>query len=119
MSPYVAAADEAILSVVESMVGMGLPSHARAQVGLPFAEGGCGVRLPSNVQGPARVAGIASYIRNGRTQVGVPSMAHHVAPADSLRILAGMCMFVGLGNQFEPLATWSRGWWQSPHALGA
>ena len=40
VSPHVVAADEAILSVVETMIGMGLPPCARSQVSLPFSEGG-------------------------------------------------------------------------------
>ena len=92
---HIKAADEAILSVVEAMVGLGLPPSARAQVGLPFSEGGCGIRLPSNVAGPARIAGIATYVRSGRTQVGVPSLAHHIVPRDFSHIVA--CLRRGLG----------------------
>ena len=101
-------ADDAILGVMEAIVGMGLPPQARTQVGLPFSEGGCSLRLARDVRAPARIAAISSYTRTGRTEVGVPALAQHIVPGDFPNIVR--TLQDQLGTQFDPLATWSRDW---------
>ena len=102
------AADEAILSVVETMVVAGLPPCARSQVGLPFSEGGRSVRLARDIRAPARIAAIAGYERSGKLEVGVPALARDVVPGDFPHVVRTLqdC----LGGQFDPLLTWARDW---------
>ena len=101
-------ADEAILGVAEGMVGTGLNAQARAQVALPFSEGGLGVRIPSDVRPSARAAGIASYVRSGRHTVGVPEVACGVVPEDFPSIIRDLQAV--LGPAFDPLVQWAKDW---------
>ena len=101
-----AKADDAIVGVVEEMVGGGLGAQSRQQVSLPFAVGGCGVRLPSNVRGPARLAGMAAYLQVGKRQVGVPDLAIGIVPDDAHDIIRHARMVVG--EAFDPLVSWAR-----------
>ena len=99
-------ADETILGVMEEAVGGGLGVAARQQVGLPFAMGGCGVRLPTCVRGPARLAGMAAYLQTGKRLVGVPEVAMGTAPEDAHEVIRQAR--TTLGDTFDPLTTWAR-----------
>ena len=101
-------ADDAIYSVVEEMAGGGLYDSARAQVALPFSEGGCGVRVPTHLKGPARMAGILDYSISARKGVGVPDLAGDEEPPDfghTIEILQNT-----LGATCDPLPTWKTDW---------
>ena len=99
-------ADAAIFNVVEEMVGGGLDPITRAQVGLPFSQGGCGVRLPTHVRDQARLAGMTAYLQNGRRQVGIPEMALGMLPDDAHAVIAHARGV--LGQTFDPLVDWAR-----------
>ena len=84
------------------------PPMAREQASLPFSEGGCGVRIPSNVQLPARVAALCAYEVTGRTAVGAPSFTHTEPPPDLGPLLTSLTL--ALGPTFDPLPNWGRNW---------
>ena len=98
-------ADEAILGVVEEMVGGGLHPDARQQASLPFSEGGCGVRTACHVKGPARISSIVHYLLQGRTRVGVPDLAQDIIPSDLSHVLEDLSRI--LGDNFDPIHGWA------------
>ena len=99
-------ADDSILGVMEEAVGGGLKPQARQQVALPFAMGGCGIRLPSSVRDPARLAGITTYAQTGKRQVGVPEVALGAVPEDVHDVISHARAVLGEG--FDPLTIWAR-----------
>ena len=99
-------ADDTILAVMEEAVGGGINAQARQQVGLPFAMGGCGVRLPTCVRSPARLAGMTAYLQTGKRQVGVPEVAVATVPEDAHDVIRQARTL--LGDTFDPLTTWAR-----------
>ena len=95
---------------MEDVAGCGLPPSAREQAGLPFIEGGCGIRLPSHIRDPARAASVASFMAVGRTQVGLPSQATASPPNDFSAIMTNLV--ATLGPNYSPLQAWARDWSQ-------
>ena len=97
--------DNAIISVVEEMVGGSLGPIAREQAGLPFSEGGCGIRLPSLTRGPARISGILTFQTEGHKRVGTPDLALNITPTDLPDVL--QTLQSSLGPAFDPLHTFT------------
>ena len=102
---HIARADTAIFNVFEGMIGQGLGPLQRRQVILPFSHGGCGVRLPSDVAAPARIAGLACHLRDGKTRVGVPLLAAGSRAADLGPVILNLQ--ATFGTDYDPLKDWA------------
>ena len=103
--------EEAILGVVEDMVGGGLQEDARKQAALPFFEGGCGIRVPTHVHGPARIPGKVSHLLDGKKRVGVPDITKSMRPPDLTNVLNDLQ--ATLGATFDP----RQGWLKNPDSI--
>ena len=61
-----------IIRAFEDIVGCGLNEQQQAQAALPIATGGCGLKLPTDLWAPARMAALASYFTTGCRLVWAP-----------------------------------------------
>ena len=104
---HIARADSMILSAFEECVGGGISHTSLMQASLPFRAGGCGIRVPSHFQVPARISFLA----------GLPTRAKPLKPPASWLSLdsRGQEMHTlltsastTLGENAPPVADWKR-----------
>ena len=96
--------DEAILGAFEEIIGCGLSSLQRIQVGLPFRQGGCGLKVPSQVRPAARMSALARFHTDGGRRVGVPDSALQVTGSTVMPVLHDLLS--QLGPNFGPVQRW-------------
>ena len=96
--------DEAILSAFEEIVGCGLSSTQRQQAGLPFRQGGCGLKVPSQVRPAARISALARFFTSGGARVGVPESARNITSSMVMPVLEDLLSI--LGPNYGPLQRW-------------
>ena len=96
--------DEAILGAFEEIVGCGLSPCQRAQAGMPFRQGGCGLKVPSQTRPAARMSALARFYLDGGRRVGVPELALQVTGSVVMPVIADL--LTKLGPNFDPLRRW-------------
>ena len=96
--------DEAILSAFEEIAGSGMSPSQRIQAGLPFRQGGCGIKVPGQVRPAARISALARFHSSGANKVGVPDLAAQVTSGLVLPVLADLETV--LGPNYGPLQRW-------------
>ena len=97
-----------ILDGFEDILGEALPPLQRAQVGLPFSAGGCGLRNPLFVRPAARIAALAAFHTHGAQAVGALEYCRHVNAAQVMPVLQELQGI--LGPNFDPLPCWLVPW---------
>ena len=76
----------------------------RTQAGLPFRQGGCGLKIPGQVRPAARISALARFHTSGAARVGVPDTAAQVTSGIIMPVLADL--ETALGPNFGPLQRW-------------
>lgn len=95
---------DTILDAFEHLVGSGLTPSTRLQAGLPMAQGGCGLNIPTMQAGPARMAALVTYYGRGAALIDIPAGATAIK-ATWLRVPVHD-LKRQLGPAFDPLPRW-------------
>ena len=101
-------AREALLQVLRDCVGpTPLDAFAETQACLPLRLGGCGIKDPTQVRVPARIAGILTYLHHA-AKLGFPPQCNTAQPPPDLLPLLQQAR-LALGDNFDPLPEWLGG----------
>ena len=96
-------ADSVIRSTLESIMGDSLPDHIWLQACLPLSQGGLGIRSPSMLAAPARMAGILAWISGGAELLGIKDASNRLPPSAGMLLdkISNL-----LGTNLEPIREW-------------